>query len=339
MKFFVALILSFTLCYVADCQGVKGYTNGPAARSRKLAGTKAITADGGELSAQTREIEEKDSALMKLVMSKMPDYGFENEDFHRDQHIKSCLGSSEDDTPVRRQKARKARLTQSGGFKGQTSELMQEDAENPVSYSPSPSSRYRVVATSSSSAIITPREGIKRSRLSTSEEQRSTKRQIRSRNVRREQPRNFDQCLEPKKVGPCRGSISRYWYNPIDGICQEFIFGGCQSNNNNFLSSDDCMDMCQARGSRRIVIEPLISQQRAQYQRPQPGRKGRYDSTSRQSSNIRQLSQERGRFSESRDLAEELEDIVPVIPTTVDTVALTESREFNPMRLVKQEKI
>ncbi|XP_065119801.1 kunitz-type protease inhibitor 1b [Paramisgurnus dabryanus] len=52
-------------------------------------------------------------------------------------------------------------------------------------------------------------------------------------------------CLIPKKVGPCRGSFLRWHYNAASSSCEEFIFGGCKQNRNNYLSEKECSDACK----------------------------------------------------------------------------------------------
>ncbi|XP_076874261.1 kunitz-type protease inhibitor 1-like isoform X2 [Brachyhypopomus gauderio] len=52
------------------------------------------------------------------------------------------------------------------------------------------------------------------------------------------------QCLTPKKEGPCRGSFPRWHYNAASNRCEEFTFGGCKANKNNYLSHQECSDAC-----------------------------------------------------------------------------------------------
>uniref|UniRef100_A0A3Q3VP30 Uncharacterized protein n=1 Tax=Mola mola TaxID=94237 RepID=A0A3Q3VP30_MOLML len=47
-------------------------------------------------------------------------------------------------------------------------------------------------------------------------------------------------CMAPKKIGPCRGSFPRWHYNAASKKCEEFIFGGCRENLNNYLNKDEC---------------------------------------------------------------------------------------------------
>jgi len=52
------------------------------------------------------------------------------------------------------------------------------------------------------------------------------------------------QCYLPKKVGPCRASFVRYYYNPSTDKCQIFEYGGCQANANNFETPIECKNLC-----------------------------------------------------------------------------------------------
>ncbi|KAI1237904.1 Kunitz-type protease inhibitor 1, partial [Lamprotornis superbus] len=59
-----------------------------------------------------------------------------------------------------------------------------------------------------------------------------------------------EHCLTPKKVGWCRGSFPRWFYNPSLQQCEEFIFGGCKPNKNNYLREEECDLACKnVRGS------------------------------------------------------------------------------------------
>ncbi|MCL4140277.1 UNVERIFIED_CONTAM: hypothetical protein GTU68_000915 [Idotea baltica] len=46
----------------------------------------------------------------------------------------------------------------------------------------------------------------------------------------------------------CRASFKRYFYNASANQCQEFIFGGCQGNDNNFPSLESCKMECEEKG-------------------------------------------------------------------------------------------
>lgn len=39
--------------------------------------------------------------------------------------------------------------------------------------------------------------------------------------------------------------IPRYFYNSTSGQCEQFIYGGCGGNKNNFESVNDCQVVCK----------------------------------------------------------------------------------------------
>ncbi|XP_018346335.1 PREDICTED: PI-actitoxin-Afv2b-like [Trachymyrmex septentrionalis] len=52
-------------------------------------------------------------------------------------------------------------------------------------------------------------------------------------------------CLLPMKMGPCRADIPRYAYNSASGQCEQFIYGGCHANANNFKTMSECEMTCK----------------------------------------------------------------------------------------------
>ncbi|XP_038597224.1 LOW QUALITY PROTEIN: kunitz-type protease inhibitor 1 [Tachyglossus aculeatus] len=52
-------------------------------------------------------------------------------------------------------------------------------------------------------------------------------------------------CLVPKKVGRCRGSFPRWYYNSTEQQCQAFVYGGCLGNKNNYLREEECKLACK----------------------------------------------------------------------------------------------
>nr|P86959.1 RecName: Full=BPTI/Kunitz domain-containing protein 1; AltName: Full=Prism serine protease inhibitor 1; Short=PSPI1; Flags: Precursor [Pinctada maxima] len=53
-----------------------------------------------------------------------------------------------------------------------------------------------------------------------------------------------DECTLPRKIGPCRASIPRYYFNFVTKRCELFFWGGCQPNKNNFETIYDCQGYC-----------------------------------------------------------------------------------------------
>ncbi|OPL33379.1 kunitz-type precursor protease inhibitor 2, partial [Mytilus galloprovincialis] len=53
-------------------------------------------------------------------------------------------------------------------------------------------------------------------------------------------------CIEPRSPGPCRASFPRYFFNKQSKNCEFFIYGGCRGNGNNFVTKEDCEDLCKS---------------------------------------------------------------------------------------------
>ncbi|KAK3601367.1 hypothetical protein CHS0354_037681 [Potamilus streckersoni] len=51
-------------------------------------------------------------------------------------------------------------------------------------------------------------------------------------------------CSLPKETGYCRAAFRRFFYNPIYRKCEQFIYGGCGGNANNFMNLDECQGTC-----------------------------------------------------------------------------------------------
>lgn len=53
-----------------------------------------------------------------------------------------------------------------------------------------------------------------------------------------------EMCSQPSNVGDCKGHLSRFFYNLESESCEEFIYGGCGGNRNNFLTEENCNKNC-----------------------------------------------------------------------------------------------
>lgn len=62
-------------------------------------------------------------------------------------------------------------------------------------------------------------------------------------------------CRQPKVVGPCKAYIPRYWYNKRTNQCERFIYGGCQGNQNNFETIEECERRCKRRDSCKFYVQ------------------------------------------------------------------------------------
>ncbi|XP_051174695.1 trypsin inhibitor-like [Leptopilina boulardi] len=52
-------------------------------------------------------------------------------------------------------------------------------------------------------------------------------------------------CRLPLVTGPCEALIRRYGYVPSVRACQQFIYGGCDGNANNFRTKNECERFCR----------------------------------------------------------------------------------------------
>ncbi|XP_074423456.1 thrombin inhibitor hemalin-like [Larus michahellis] len=57
-----------------------------------------------------------------------------------------------------------------------------------------------------------------------------------------------EHCAAPRVTGPCRAAFPRWFYTPANQTCQEFIYGGCRGNKNNFQSREECLRRCRPEG-------------------------------------------------------------------------------------------
>ncbi|XP_061193644.1 uncharacterized protein LOC133201858 [Saccostrea echinata] len=51
-------------------------------------------------------------------------------------------------------------------------------------------------------------------------------------------------CLLPKQRGPCSAQIKNFFYNPVSGRCDSFMFSGCGGNENRFRTEESCNRHC-----------------------------------------------------------------------------------------------
>ena len=60
-----------------------------------------------------------------------------------------------------------------------------------------------------------------------------------------------DRCNLPKVVGTCRASIPSWYFDAQTEDCEQFIYGGCGGNRNNFESEEECLNACPPRRGRK----------------------------------------------------------------------------------------
>ncbi|XP_046445127.1 papilin-like isoform X2 [Daphnia pulex] len=68
-------------------------------------------------------------------------------------------------------------------------------------------------------------------------------------------PKLLDKCEKPQDAGGCQGTFQRWSYDKTSMTCQEFNWGGCQGNENNFLSERECHLRCKDTSRSRVSAE------------------------------------------------------------------------------------
>ncbi|PRD29959.1 UNVERIFIED_CONTAM: KappaPI-actitoxin-Avd3d [Trichonephila clavipes] len=62
-------------------------------------------------------------------------------------------------------------------------------------------------------------------------------------------------CNEVKAVGNCNNNIERYYYNIVEDKCEKFMYSGCNGNNNNFDTLQECEKKCQGNHDSQPTIQ------------------------------------------------------------------------------------
>ena len=56
-----------------------------------------------------------------------------------------------------------------------------------------------------------------------------------------------DICHLPPVVGSCEGNFSRWFFNSGTSQCELFTYSGCEGNQNQFGSLNECIRFCGKR--------------------------------------------------------------------------------------------
>ncbi|XP_072541540.1 tissue factor pathway inhibitor a isoform X2 [Salminus brasiliensis] len=57
-------------------------------------------------------------------------------------------------------------------------------------------------------------------------------------------------CALKKDEGPCKAVKDRFYFDIDTGRCEQFEYGGCQGNANNFESLEQCEEMCVVKENK-----------------------------------------------------------------------------------------
>lgn len=53
-----------------------------------------------------------------------------------------------------------------------------------------------------------------------------------------------DVCSQPLIIGTCRARIPLYYFDSKTNSCEKFEYGGCDGNDNQFATLDECKKAC-----------------------------------------------------------------------------------------------
>lgn len=57
----------------------------------------------------------------------------------------------------------------------------------------------------------------------------------------------FAVCLQPIEVGICRAEVKSYGFDSTQQKCVQFVYGGCNGNENRFTKLEDCQVACEGK--------------------------------------------------------------------------------------------
>lgn len=64
-------------------------------------------------------------------------------------------------------------------------------------------------------------------------------------------------CQMEADPGPCTAELIKFFYDSTSQRCRQFIYGGCDGNENNFVTEDDCLRTCSHTSAGQIVSQPF----------------------------------------------------------------------------------
>lgn len=61
-------------------------------------------------------------------------------------------------------------------------------------------------------------------------------------------------CFLHDDHGPCSETVAKWFYDSRDGVCKQFLYGGCQGNKNKFSTREECEQRCGSVQGEILVI-------------------------------------------------------------------------------------
>ncbi|XP_033634887.1 uncharacterized protein LOC117296122 isoform X3 [Asterias rubens] len=72
-------------------------------------------------------------------------------------------------------------------------------------------------------------------------------------------------CKLPMVTGLCRGRFPKFGYDPESKTCLEFVYGGCEGNDNKFDDAESCMKVCSPKDPPKPEPERVIPTGKPEY--------------------------------------------------------------------------
>nr|CAH7757588.1 unnamed protein product [Callosobruchus chinensis] len=64
-------------------------------------------------------------------------------------------------------------------------------------------------------------------------------------------------CTLPKDVGECKSNVDRWYFDILKGNCEIFTYSGCEGNDNNFNTLEQCQTLC-AKYQREFMLNSTM---------------------------------------------------------------------------------
>ncbi|XP_064182107.1 kunitz-type protease inhibitor 1a isoform X1 [Anguilla rostrata] len=71
-------------------------------------------------------------------------------------------------------------------------------------------------------------------------------------------------CTEPPRTGPCRASMTKWYYDPLERKCFRFNYGGCDGNENKFEDENPCLKACKSVTEKDVFARGAFEYQEDQ---------------------------------------------------------------------------
>ena len=66
-----------------------------------------------------------------------------------------------------------------------------------------------------------------------------------------------EMCMQPKEKGTCMNYETRFYFDTTLAKCMQFEYGGCDGNENNFESAEECESSCHSLIESAMVAKPM----------------------------------------------------------------------------------